>query len=84
MNTTSCCSPTVVPLQRPLAERWWLDTRDALRAAWQGWQQRRRMQAELSALQGLDAATLRDLGLGHLVRRSDLPQMLRDLDVSRW
>lgn len=84
MNAATCCAPTVVPLRRPLLQRWWLDARDDLRTAWAAWQQHRRDQADLRALRALDDATLRDLGLQHLVARHPSTLTLRDRDVGRW
>jgi uncharacterized protein YjiS (DUF1127 family) len=82
-TASACCAPAI-PLQRPLLERWWLDARDELRSAWNDWQQRRRDRADLEALRALDEATLRDLGLTHLVARNPATLTLRDRDMGRW
>lgn len=84
MHSTAHCPPAPVALQRPWFERWWLDAGDDLRGAWAAWQQRRREQADLRALRALDGATLRDLGLEHLVARYPTTLTLRDRDIGRW
>jgi uncharacterized protein YjiS (DUF1127 family) len=84
MHSTARCPPVPLALERPWFERWWLDARDDLRAAWAAWQQRRREQADLRALRALDSATLRDLGLKHLVARHPATLTLRDRDIGRW
>ncbi|MBX3600529.1 MAG: hypothetical protein KF863_07890 [Rubrivivax sp.] len=84
MTTATCCAPTVLPLRRPLLQRWWQDARDDLLEAWNAWQQRRRDEADLKTLRALDSATLRDLGLEHLVARNPATLTLRDREIGRW
>lgn len=84
MSTATCCAPTVVSLRRPLLQRWWLDARDDLLDAWKAWQQYRRLQADLRTLRALDGATLRDLGLEHLVPPNPVTLTLLDRDIGRW
>lgn len=78
-----CCTPVVVPTQRPLAVRWLEDLREDLRAAWVSWQAARRAHAEHRTLAALSDATLRDIGLAE--RRYDEPTLPRlDWERGRW
>jgi hypothetical protein len=83
-STTASCTTAAVPLRRPLLERWWLDARDDVLEAWRAWRQHRRLQAELNVLRSLDSATLRDVGLDHLVPPNPSTLTLRDSYVGRW
>lgn len=85
--STICCPPTVVP-QRA-SQAWRLRqgleaVRGKLLAAWRDRQARRRVEADLRLLRALDAATLRDLGLEHLVPPRFSAPTLRDRGLGRW
>lgn len=84
MHSATHCPSATVTRQRPWFERWWLDARDDLHAAWAAWRQRRRDEADLRALRALDGATLRDLGLEYLVARNPTTLTLRDREIGRW
>jgi uncharacterized protein YjiS (DUF1127 family) len=71
---------TRLPTRTPLLER----VRGMLAEAWRGWQARRRLAAELRALQALDEATLRDLGLAERVLRQQPTLGLHDYERGRW
>ena len=85
--STVCCPPAIAP-QGPAwvrRLRQALDaTRATLQARWRDWQARRRVEADLRVLRALDGATLRDLGLEHLVPPSVPTPPLRDRDHGHW
>ena len=85
--STICCPPAVAP-QRPAWVRRLRQGLDAFRAwleaAWRDGQARRRLEADLRLLRALAGATLRDLGLEHLVPPSVSTPPLRDRDLGHW
>ena len=65
---------------RKFCERW----REALKAAWLAWRQQARDQALRASLAGLDARTLRDIGLGEFAAPPGATLSALDWERGRW
>jgi len=82
-TANACCTPVIVPTQRPVLLRWLEDAREDLLAAWHQLQAARRAHAEQRALEALSDSTLRDIGLAE--RRYEDPTLARiDWERGRW